>query len=99
MKLTEKQVCYVAKLANLTLTEAEVVRMTGELSGILEHMDRLAGINTDGVEPMRQVIASGEDSADLRPDVERESLSNELALGNAAVSGNGFFKVPRVIER
>lgn len=97
MKINDEQVRYVAKLANLTLSEAEVSEMVHHMGGILEHMDRLAEINTDGVEPMRQVLA--DDSDALRPDVVRESLSNELALSNAPVSGSGYFKVPRVIER
>ncbi len=97
MKLTEAQVEYVAKLANLSLTPEEVGEMVHHLGGILEHMDKLSEINTDGIEPMRQVLYNDADS--LRPDVERESLTNEAALSNAPVSGNGYFKVPRVIER
>ena len=97
MKLTEAQVEYVAKLANLSLTPEEVGEMVQHLGGILEHMDKLAEINTDGIEPMTQVLCDEADA--LRPDVERESLTNEAALSNAPVSGNGYFKVPRVIER
>lgn len=97
MKLNDEQVRYVARLANLALTEDEVGEMVHHLGGILEHMDRLAEINTDGIEPMRQVLA--DDSDTLRPDVEHVSLSNDLALSNAAASGSGYFKVPRVIER
>ncbi len=47
---------YVANLANLNLTEQEIERMVHDLGSILEHMDRLAGIDTEGVEPMAQVL-------------------------------------------
>jgi aspartyl-tRNA(Asn)/glutamyl-tRNA(Gln) amidotransferase subunit C len=99
MKLTEKEVRYVANLANLDLTADEVQRMVRDLDGILEHMDRLAEINTDGAEPMSQVLYEAEETATLRPDTGRAPLGNDLALANAPVSGSGYFKVPKVIER
>ncbi len=99
MKLTETEVRYVAKLANLTLAEGEIAAMVRDLGSILEHMDQLAGIDTEGVEPMTQVLYPAGEAATLRPDVERAPLGNALALGNAPVFGNGYFKVPKVIER
>ena len=97
MRLTEKDVRYVAALANLNLTEEETGRMLHDLDGILAQMDALAEIDTDGVEPMAQVLF-GEGDA-LRVDIERPTLENELAVGGAPASGDGYFKVSRVIER
>ena len=99
MKITDTEVRYVANLANLNLTEPEIERMVHDLGSILEHMDRLAGIDTEGVEPMSQVLYDAEETATLRPDVERASLDNAVALANAPARGNGYFKVPKVIER
>jgi aspartyl-tRNA(Asn)/glutamyl-tRNA(Gln) amidotransferase subunit C len=99
MRLTEKDVRYVATLANLNLTDEEVGRMLHDLDGILGQMDALAGIDTEGVAPMSQVLFADEENATLRADIERASLENEIALENSAVSGSGYFKVPRVIER
>ena len=99
MKLTETQVRYVASLANLNLTDQEIERMVHDLGGILEHMDRLAEIDTKGVEPMTQVLYDAEETATLRPDVERAPLDNAVALANAPARGQGYFKVPKVIER
>jgi Asp-tRNA(Asn)/Glu-tRNA(Gln) amidotransferase C subunit len=48
---------------------------------------------------MTQVLYDSEVTATLRPDIERPPLGNELALANAPASGNGYFKVPRVIEK
>lgn len=99
MKLTDKDVRYVANLANLNLSEEEIARMVHDLGSILEHMDRLSGIDTEGVAPMAQVLYEAEETATLRPDVERSPLGNTLALENAPASGAGYFKVPKVIER
>jgi aspartyl-tRNA(Asn)/glutamyl-tRNA(Gln) amidotransferase subunit C len=99
LKLTEKGVRYVANLANLNLSEEEIVRMVHDLGSVLEHMDRLSAIDTEGIAPMAQVLYEAEDTATLRPDLERAPLGNTLALENAPVSGAGYFKVPRVIER
>jgi aspartyl-tRNA(Asn)/glutamyl-tRNA(Gln) amidotransferase subunit C len=73
--------------------------MVTDLGGILEQMDRLAEIDTEGVEPMAQVLCEAGDTATLRPDVERAPLGSEIAVANAAVTSGGYFKVPRVIER
>jgi aspartyl-tRNA(Asn)/glutamyl-tRNA(Gln) amidotransferase subunit C len=99
MRLTEKDVRYVAALANLNLSDEETGRMLHDLDGILAQMDALAGIDTEGVAPMSQVLFGADDVATLRADVERPTLENEVALQNAAISGEGYFKVPRVIER
>ena len=99
MKLTEEQVRYVAGLANLALTEAEIHQYAHDLSDILTHIDKLNELNTDGVEPMSQVLFDSGESSTLREDEPHVSLSNAEATGNAPVSGQGYFKVPRVIER
>ena len=99
MTLTEKEVRYVADLANLELTGAEVQSMVKDLGSILEHMDRLAGIDTDGVEPMRQVLFPVSETATLRADTPGPCLTNEQALANAPRPAQGYFRVPRVIER
>ena len=99
MKISEQEVRRVAELANLALTEDEIVRMTRDLDGILGHMDKLNELDTSAVEPMSQVLYEAEETATLRADVERKPLSNAEALANAAISGQGYFKVPRVIEK
>jgi aspartyl-tRNA(Asn)/glutamyl-tRNA(Gln) amidotransferase subunit C len=99
VKITEKEVRYVAGLSNLKLTDAEVAKFQADLDGILEHMDRLKEIDTTGVEPMSQVIFDSGEGATLRSDVVVPPLSNQAALANAPQPGNGYFKVPKVIER
>lgn len=99
MKITEKEVRYVAGLGNLKLTDEEVVRLSHDLDEILTHIDKLNEIDTSDVEPMAQVLFDAEETATLRPDIERPPLGNEAAVSNAPLAGNGYFKVPLVIER
>ncbi|HZT69461.1 MAG TPA: Asp-tRNA(Asn)/Glu-tRNA(Gln) amidotransferase subunit GatC [Terriglobia bacterium] len=99
MKISEAEVRYVAALANLSLTDAEVHKFQAELDGILEHMARLNEIDTADVEPMAQVLYDAEETATLRADVPAPPLGNAAALANAPQAGAGYFKVPQVIER
>jgi aspartyl-tRNA(Asn)/glutamyl-tRNA(Gln) amidotransferase subunit C len=99
VKITEKEVRYVAGLSNLNLTDAEVAKFQTDLDGILEHMDRLKEIDTTGVEPMAQVLFDAQETATLRADLVVPPLGNQAALSNAPQAGAGYFKVPKVIER
>lgn len=102
MKITEKEVRYVAELANLSLSDAEVHKFQADLNEILGHVERLNEIDTAGVEPMAQVLYDAGDTGDmsgLRADRERPPLGTGAALANAPLSGAGYFKVPKVIER
>lgn len=99
MKITDEEVRRVAELAALALRDDEVEKMAKDLDSILSHMDKLNELDTTGVEPMAQVLFDAEETATLREDRERPSLTNSEALANAPASGNGYFKVPRVIER
>jgi len=99
VKITEKEVRYVAGLANLNLTDAEVAKFQADLDGILEHVDQLNEIDTSGVEPMAQVLFDADETATLRADVPAPPLGNQAGLANAPRTGAGYFKVPKVIER
>ena len=99
MKITEQEVRYVADLANLQLTDDEVRRFQHDLDEVLTHIDSLNELDTNAVEPMAQVLYDAEETATLRDDRERTTLGTAVALENAAVSGSGYFKVPKVIER
>jgi aspartyl-tRNA(Asn)/glutamyl-tRNA(Gln) amidotransferase subunit C len=99
LKITEEEVRRVAELANLALREEEVSRMAHDLDGILSHINQLNELDTTGVEPMTQVVFDAGETATLREDLERPSLSNADAVANAPVTSGGYYKVPRVIER
>jgi aspartyl-tRNA(Asn)/glutamyl-tRNA(Gln) amidotransferase subunit C len=112
MKVTEKDVAYVADLANLELSEDERTRMVRDLNSILGHVDTLSELDTRDVPPMAQVsdrygVDESKQGSERfayasREDVLeglRKSLASEVALANAPDSDGTFFKVPKVIER
>ena len=89
----------MAELANLSLSDEEIGRMAQDMDSILTHMDKLNELDTSGVEPMAQVLYDAGETATLREDRERPTLGNIAALANAPLAGQGYFKVPKVIER
>jgi aspartyl-tRNA(Asn)/glutamyl-tRNA(Gln) amidotransferase subunit C len=89
--IDRKQVLHVAKLARLRLDEAEVETMAGELSGILGHVDRISGLDLEGVEPTSHVVAL---ENVFRADVPWQSLPPEVALAPAPEPFEGAFRVP-----
>jgi aspartyl-tRNA(Asn)/glutamyl-tRNA(Gln) amidotransferase subunit C len=112
MKVTEKDVAYVADLANLELGEDERSRMVRDLNSILGYVDTLNELDTTDVPPMAQVSdCYGVDESKQgsqrfayasREDVLeslRRSFTPDVALANSANADGKFFKVPKVIER
>jgi aspartyl-tRNA(Asn)/glutamyl-tRNA(Gln) amidotransferase subunit C len=99
VKITEKEVRYVADLANLRLTDEEVRKFGADLDEILEHIDKLKELDTAGIAPMTQVLYEAEETPSLRADEPVPPLGNPAALANAPQPGAGYFKVPKVIER
>ena len=99
MKITEKDVRYVAALAHLDLTDEEAPEYAANMSSILDYVDKLNELDTTNVEPMAQVLTDAPDGISLRPDRETPSLPLDLSLANAPEAGAGHFKVPKVIER
>src|SRR3954466_8101098 len=97
MKVTEKDVQYVAELAQLELTPEEHARMLRDMNAILGHIDKLNELDTTNVEPMTQVFADRHEA--IREDEVRPSLDRDVVMKNAPKTDGAFFKVPRVIER
>jgi aspartyl-tRNA(Asn)/glutamyl-tRNA(Gln) amidotransferase subunit C len=85
------QVLHVAKLARLELSDDEVDQMATELSGILEHVDRISELDLEGVEPTSHVV---ELENVLRADEPRPSLDRDTALASAPDPVDGAFRVP-----
>ncbi len=85
------QVLHVARLARLRLSEEEVERMATELSGILDHVDRISQLDLEGIEPTTHVLPL---QNVLRPDEPRPSWPRERALEQAPDPSGGAFRVP-----
>jgi aspartyl-tRNA(Asn)/glutamyl-tRNA(Gln) amidotransferase subunit C len=99
LKISEQEIRRVAELANLALSDHEVAKMTDDMSSILTYIEKLNELDTSNVAPMAQVLFEQEETATLRADEERPPLPNADAVGNAAVTSGGYYKVPKVIER
>ena len=89
--IDREQVLHVARLARLRLTEDEIERMTGELSKVLDHIEKIGELDLDGVEPTSHVV---ELENVLRPDEPRPCLPREVALAEAPDSDGVGFRVP-----
>ena len=85
------QVLHVARLARLELSDDEVERMSGELSGILEHIEKIGELDLEGVPPTSHVV---EVTNALRPDEPRPSWDRDVVLDQAPAVRDGGFEVP-----
>ena len=95
MKLSTKEVEYVALLARLEVTDKETEKFTAQLNDILGYIDKLNEIDTTGVEPMTHAIAV---TNAFREDKIVDSIGTEKSLANAPDARGEFFRVPKVID-
>ena len=94
-KIDQAQVRKVAKLSRLDLTEAEVEEFTGQLSAILDYVEKMNELDTENVQPLAHCLPI---SNCLREDCVKESLGTEKALANAPQRDREFFKVPKILD-
>ncbi len=95
VKISRDEVAYVAHLARLEFTEAEMEKFTAQLNDILVYMDKLAEVDTAGVEPVTHAMVQ---KNAFREDRIEASLAPEASLANAPETRGGCFLVPKVIE-
>ena len=94
MKITEEEVLYVAHLARLDLDQASIERFADQIGNILEYVDALKKVPTEGVSTTSHAINL---TNVLREDIPREHLEREHATQNAPEEDEGSFVVPKVI--
>jgi len=85
----------VAKLAHIRESEDRLESLASELSGILEWIEQLGEVDTDGVEPMASAVAL---ALPMREDVVTEGGNPAEILANAPAARGNFFVVPKVVE-
>lgn len=95
MKITRETVEYVAHLARLELDPQEIEQYTRQIDSILQYMDSLNTLDTEGVEPTSHPVPVG---CVMREDAQKASFDAEESAGNAPERINTFFKVPPIIE-
>ena len=95
-RITPDDIDRIAALAHLRISDEARPRLAADLEHILDYVDRLGTVPTEGVPLTAHVI---EGAGDMRPDEPRTSLSVHDALANAtdANEAAGLFRVPRVI--
>jgi len=89
--LSRDQVLHVARLARLELTDDEIERYAGELSKVLDYIEKISELDLSGVEPTSHVVAV---ENVLRADQPRPSLPPDVALASAPDPAPGGFRVP-----
>jgi aspartyl-tRNA(Asn)/glutamyl-tRNA(Gln) amidotransferase subunit C len=95
MSLTAEDVRWVAHLARLELTDAELQQMTRDLGAILDYVNQLQQVPTDGVEPLAHPLPV---QNVFRADEPAPSLTVDAALANAPDRRGNFYGVPAVLE-
>ena len=95
MKLSREEVLHIALLARLGLTEAEVDRLSEQLSNILENFEALQQVDTEDIPPTAQSIALQNVTKD---DEVTASLPPSQILANAPKKEKNFFRVRAVLE-
>ena len=95
MAVTVGDVRGVAALARLRFTPEEVVVLTGELNAILEYVEKLNELDTEGVEPTSHVLPMV--NAFRKDRAEPFSSLDELKASAPDIQ-DGYFRVPRIID-
>ena len=95
MKVTEQDIKTVASLSRLKIREDESAEVIGQLDKFLTYVENLQSIDTENIEPTTYALPM---QNVFREDVIKNSLDRELALSNAPLKEDGYFKVPRVLE-
>ena len=94
MQITKDQVLYVAGLARLDMDEASIDKFAGQIGTILDYVDKLKEVNTEGIRPTSHAISL---TNAFREDEQNEHLERDRALANAPEKEDGNFVVPKVV--
>lgn len=95
MKVDEATVRHIARLARIRVSEDEARLLEGELTGIMQWVEQLGEVDTDGVEPMTSVVAM--EMAKREDEVTDGGYPQDI-VANAPAREGTFFVVPKVVE-
>jgi aspartyl-tRNA(Asn)/glutamyl-tRNA(Gln) amidotransferase subunit C len=95
MSVDQATVRRIAHLARIAVSDEEVPHLQNELNAILSFVEELSAVNVEGVEPMTSVIPM---EMVWRKDEVRDHAGPKTVVGNAPVSEDDFFTVPKVVE-
>ncbi len=95
MSLDKETVKNIANLARIRVPEENLDHLAGELSGILDWVEQLNSVNTDGVEPLASVV---DVTLPLRADEVSDGDCRDQVLANGPDTEDGYYAVPKVVE-
>ena len=95
MKVTQQDLDTVASLSRLRISDEERGEVLAQLDKFLTYVENLQQLDTSNVEPTTYALPM---KNVFRADEVKPSLDRELALSNAPLKEDGYFKVPRVLE-
>ncbi|MGF1629600.1 MAG: Asp-tRNA(Asn)/Glu-tRNA(Gln) amidotransferase subunit GatC [Kiloniellaceae bacterium] len=95
MSVDKETVAKIARLARVRVDESRGEAMAKELSNILDWIEQLSELDTEGVEPMTSVVSM---KLPLRDDVVTDGGYPERVTANAPEAAHGFYAVPKVVE-
>lgn len=94
-KIDEATAAKIARLSRLEISGEELTRRAASLNGLISWIEQLAEVNTDGIEPLRNVA---DIELTLREDEVTDGGDSDGILANAPEATQGFFVVPKVVE-
>lgn len=89
--ISDETIEYVGILAKLELSDAEKEQAKADMGRMLDYIDKLGELDTDGVEPMSHVFSV---ENVFREDVVTNGDERERLLSNAPEEKDGMFVVP-----
>ena len=92
--IDKKTIEHIAKLARLTITEAEAAEYSKQMEKILQSFEKIAKVDTQGVEPL---VTPTEIESFWREDVVAQEVTSDEILANAPSRAGNLFKVPPVV--
>ena len=95
MSLDAAAVARIARLARIRVTDDEKNHLAAELSQVMDWIDELQSVDTEGVEPLTSVVGA---RLKTRADVVTLNVTRDEVLANAPEPTAGFFTVPKVVE-
>lgn len=95
MRITEEMIDYIAALSRIELTKEERAEVAQGLGNIVEYMDVLATLDTEGVEPTSHILSL---KNVFREDIVQPSMERDELIANAPLKEDGCFVVPKTVE-
>ena len=95
MSLDAAAVARIARLARIRVTDDEKTHLASELSQVMDWIDQLQSVDTEGVEPLTSVVGA---RLKTRADIVTLDITRDDILANATEPMAGFFTVPKVVE-